>query len=234
MTWRRPRSPEEVWNTSSNFRAGVLRPLRSTGVTRLPRYYGPLRHPMEPGLSLAGVRFELHVPRPMGLPVLRSTSSAYMPTPLPRRDRTGATAASSPSDDGLLRKLTDRLPHLSLSRPARRSLTFRPACSLGHPRRPVPSEASTDSSPPPPLRLLPAGATRRRVGLAPTGSRRLCTAHSFRGARRVRRRRRVQTPYQLRLLRRLTRISRPGYFPAVCDTPDSPSTSGCLSGAALS
>src|SRR6202051_634588 len=33
-----------------------LRSLPSTGVTRLRRYYEPLRHPRAPGLSLAGVR----------------------------------------------------------------------------------------------------------------------------------------------------------------------------------
>ncbi len=32
------------------------RPLPSAGITRLRRYYGPLRHPKRPGLSLAGVR----------------------------------------------------------------------------------------------------------------------------------------------------------------------------------
>ena len=31
-------------------------PLPSTGITRLRRYYGPLRLPMQPGLSLTGVR----------------------------------------------------------------------------------------------------------------------------------------------------------------------------------
>ena len=36
-----------------------LRPLPSTGVTRLRRYYGPLRHPRRPGLSLAGVRLRV-------------------------------------------------------------------------------------------------------------------------------------------------------------------------------
>jgi hypothetical protein len=33
-----------------------LRSLPSTGVTRLPRYYEPLRHPRAPSLSLAGFR----------------------------------------------------------------------------------------------------------------------------------------------------------------------------------
>ena len=36
--------------------APEVRPLPSIGVTRLPRYYEPLRHPRRPGLSLAGVR----------------------------------------------------------------------------------------------------------------------------------------------------------------------------------
>src|SRR6202045_3712661 len=50
-----------------------LRPLPSPGVTRLQRYYGPLRHPSAPGLSLAGVR--LIIPdHALGLPVLRALS----------------------------------------------------------------------------------------------------------------------------------------------------------------
>jgi hypothetical protein len=44
---------------------------------------------------------------------------------------------------------------------------------MNRPRRSVTSKASTDLLPPPPLRLLPAGATRRRVGFAPTENRRL-------------------------------------------------------------
>ena len=59
------------------------------------------------------------------------------------------------------------------------SVPFRPACSLNRPRRSVTPKASTDSLPPPPLRLLPAGATRRRAGLTPAGDRRLCTAHTI-------------------------------------------------------
>src|SRR6516164_945637 len=50
-----------------------LRPLPSTGITRLHQYYGPLRHPKAPGLSLAGV--QLAIPgHAMGLPVLRALS----------------------------------------------------------------------------------------------------------------------------------------------------------------
>src|SRR3954452_3909787 len=50
-----------------------LRPLPSPGITRLQRYYGPLRHPSAPSLSLAGVR--LIIPdHALGLPVLRALS----------------------------------------------------------------------------------------------------------------------------------------------------------------
>ena len=50
-----------------------LRPLPSPGVTRVQRYYGPLRHPSAPGLSLTGVR--LIIPdHALGLPVLRALS----------------------------------------------------------------------------------------------------------------------------------------------------------------
>ena len=47
------------------------RPLPSTGITRLQRYYGPLRHPKAPGPSLAGVRLAI-VDHAVGLPVLRA------------------------------------------------------------------------------------------------------------------------------------------------------------------
>src|SRR4029450_1999168 len=50
-----------------------LRPLSSTGITRLPRDSEPLRHPRAPGRSLAG--FRLVIPdHALGLPVLRALS----------------------------------------------------------------------------------------------------------------------------------------------------------------
>ena len=47
-----------------------LRPLPSTGIIRLQRYYEPLRHPKAPSLSLAGFRLVI-ADHAMGLPVLR-------------------------------------------------------------------------------------------------------------------------------------------------------------------
>ncbi len=118
-------------------------------------------------------------PRRWGFPCCGRSPCTYMPTPLPRRDRVGALSLLPHSTAAFPEILPGRLPRFGLSRPAQRSLTFRPACSLNRPRRSVSSEASTDLLPPPPLRLLPAGTTRRRVGIAPTGNRRLCTAHSI-------------------------------------------------------
>ena len=63
-----------------------LRPLPSTGVTRLPRYCGPLRHPTRPGLALTSCRLT-HLRSPLGLPVLRLLPVACMPSPIPRQDR---------------------------------------------------------------------------------------------------------------------------------------------------
>jgi hypothetical protein len=48
-----------------------LRPLPSTGITRLRRYYEPLRHPRAAGPSLTGVRLVI-ADRASGLPVLRA------------------------------------------------------------------------------------------------------------------------------------------------------------------
>ena len=50
-----------------------LRSLPSTGVTRLQRYYEPLRHPIAPGLSLAGVRLII-ANHALWLPVFRALS----------------------------------------------------------------------------------------------------------------------------------------------------------------
>ena len=47
------------WSLTTSCIRLELRPLSSTGITRLPQYYGPLRHPKAPGLSLTGLRLAL-------------------------------------------------------------------------------------------------------------------------------------------------------------------------------
>ncbi len=129
--------------------------------------------PVPRGLPVDG-----HVPPPLGFPVLRSIPSACMLTPLPRWDHRMVSLISS-GGICLPRNSGGSAPTSPFSRPAQRSLTFRPACSPSRPRRPSTPKASVVLSPPRPLRLLPAGATSCRVGITPTEDRRLLTAHDI-------------------------------------------------------
>jgi len=144
-----------------------LRPLRSTGVTRFHHYYGPLRHLPQPSLSLTGVQLADTRRHHGRFPVLRWFPLANMPSPLPRWTCGGYRSPDSHSG-GLPRYAGGSASTLCFSRPAQRSLTLRPACSRNRLKRSFPSKAPTVSSPPPPLRLLPVGATSYRVGLEPT------------------------------------------------------------------
>ncbi len=118
------------------------RPLPSTGVTRLRRYYGPLRNPGRPSLSLAGVwlrspeatftawvsrvALDLHVPTcrrhypggPLGSD--RSRDGLFQPSPF------------IPSGSGLPLPFAGSASTLVVSRPARRSRVLRP---VGSPSR---------------------------------------------------------------------------------------------------
>ena len=153
-----------------------LRPLRSTGVTRFHHYYGPLRHLPRPGLSLTGVQLAVTRRHRGRFPVLRWSPLANMPSPLPRWTCGGYRSPESHSS-GLPRYSAGSASTLFFSRPAQRSLTLWPACSRDRLKRSFPSKAPTVSLPPPPLRLLPAGATSCRAGLEPTENQHLSTAH---------------------------------------------------------
>ena len=73
-----------------------LRPLPSAGVTRLPRYYGPLRNPRRPSLSLAGVWLRRSAPRRLGFPCC-----VDLRVPTCRRHYPGGPLGSDRSWDGL-------------------------------------------------------------------------------------------------------------------------------------
>lgn len=79
-----------------------LRPLSSTSITRLQRYYGPLRHPMAPGLSLAGVRL-VFPDHSTGLPVLRAlplcACCRHYPGAAPRRPACSLVQSYQPSPE---------------------------------------------------------------------------------------------------------------------------------------
>jgi hypothetical protein len=73
-----------------------LRPLPSTGVTRLRRYYGPLRHPKRPGLSLTGVRLRVTT-----LTAWVSRVALHLRLPTCRRQYPGGPLGLDRSWDGL-------------------------------------------------------------------------------------------------------------------------------------
>src|SRR5438067_3412015 len=108
-----------------------LRPLPSTGITRLQRYYWPLRHPSAPSLSLTGVR--LIIPdHAVGFPVLRALSLCtccrqYPGAAAERNCRSSHPAVSAFPDSAVGSACTS-----TFSRLARRSLALRPAHSRGH------------------------------------------------------------------------------------------------------
>ena len=156
--------------------ASEVRPHPSPGVTRLQRYDEPVRIPTRPGQSRAGVRLG-HAPTAGVSRVASDRLCRHAVAITPVGPQARMLSLPKTCDGGLPHPFAGSAPTLPLSRPARRSRMLRPACSQNRPRRSFPSKASAVSLPPLPLRLLPAGATPYRVGIAPTEDRRLCTAH---------------------------------------------------------
>src|SRR5450830_705055 len=116
-----------------------LRSLPSTSVTRLQRYYEPLRHPKAPGLSLAGSRLVI-ADHALGLPVFRALSLCTCCRQYPGA-ASGRSFAHSPSRATLIG-------------------------GFGH-------CVSSVTAP------IASGWSRCRLRLAPTGKRRLFTAHAI-------------------------------------------------------
>ena len=153
-----------------------LRSLPSTGITRLPRYYEPLRHPKAPGLSLTGIRLVI-ADHALGLPVFRTLSLCTC-----RRHYPGAAS------ERIVSLISSR--RISLPRKGCRvdlrivlfeacsAFTRVAACTLAlSPIRDTLIEGFshfvTSMT-----ALIASGWSGCRVGLAPTGKRRLVTAHT--------------------------------------------------------
>ncbi len=152
-----------------------LRSLPSTGVTRLQRYYEPLRHPRAPSLSLAGFRLVI-ADHALGLPVFRALSLCTC-----RRQYPGVAAgpsfAHSPSRISLPRNGSRVGLHIVLFE-ACSAFTRVAACTLAlSPIRDTLIEGFshfvTSVTAP-----IASGWSGCRVGLAPTGKRRLFTARA--------------------------------------------------------
>ena len=154
-----------------------LRSLPSTGVTRLQRYYEPLRHPKAPSLSLAGFRLVI-ADHALGLPVFRALSLCTC-----RRHYPGAASGRIAS---LISSRRISLPRKG-GRVGLRIVLFEvcsaftrvAACTLAlSPIRDTLIEGFshfvTSMTAP-----IASGWSDCRVGLAPTGKRRLFTAHTL-------------------------------------------------------
>jgi len=105
-----------------------LRPLPSTGVTRLRQYYEPLRHPKRPGLSLTSCQL-IHTAITAG-----TSRVAHGPLCLHAVANTPAgrmelVRSYDSIRFGLPTNRGGSAPALSVSGPAQRSLTLRPARS---------------------------------------------------------------------------------------------------------
>ena len=154
-----------------------LRSLPSPGVTRFQRYYEPLRHPTAPGLSLMGVRL-VFTDRAVGLPVLRALSLCTCCRHYPGAAAGRSLRSSRPAVSAFPERVVGSACTSSFSRLARRSLALRPAHSRGHLFVTRYTEGFshfvTSMTAP-----VASGWSGRRVGLAPTGKRRLSRRTPF-------------------------------------------------------
>src|ERR1017187_3532671 len=134
---------------------------------------------MAPGPSLAGVRL-LVAEHALGLPVLRALSLVYMPSPIPRRSNWGPIRSITQSYQSSPIRESGRpaqrpfrgLPsvHSRYSLHTRTVTVFRDGFTEGFNRFVTSTVAPVAS-----------GWSSRRVGLSPTGKRRLFTAHPSSG-----------------------------------------------------
>jgi len=117
--------PSLAWN-----RSGLL---PSAGVTRRHRYYEPIRHLRSPSLALAGstLAWSCH-PSPRSQTSLVAHRSCPVRAAITTPVESPAAFLARFTDDGdLPRCYGGSAPTLTVSRPARCSLTLRPARSAG-------------------------------------------------------------------------------------------------------
>jgi hypothetical protein len=137
------------------FDAGLeLRPLPSTGITRLHRYYEPLRHPKRPSLSLAGVQLAAGAAT-AGASRVSCFSCVCVLSSLPRWDRWVLVSFATPATLAFPMAQAGRLPHYTFRGLLNVHSRYGPQ-TRGVAKRLFPSKALATSLPPLPLRLLPA------------------------------------------------------------------------------
>ena len=109
-----------------------LRPLPSTGITRLQRYYEPLRHPRAPGLSLTGFRLVIDLTTLWGFPCCVRFPCVHAVATTPAQRLGVLFSLIHPVVSAFPERVVGSACALSFSRLAQRSLALRPAHSRCH------------------------------------------------------------------------------------------------------
>ena len=150
-------------------RPGVL---SSAGITRHQRYYDPIRHPRGPvpRLTTPPLASAARQPPQGASRVAHNPSFAHAVATTPA-EPLGAYVVRFPNGGGLPRVSGGSASALPFSRPAQRSLLVTAYALAESLTDPFTSEASTDSLPPRPFRLLPAGTTSAGWDSHPLGPR---------------------------------------------------------------
>ena len=150
-------------------------PLPSTGITRRLQYRGPLRHPIAPGASLAGLRLILTPITSWGFPchIALPCTHAIAITPT---EQPGAFVAHFPGHDSLPPSHAGSASVLSISRPAQRSLLVT-ACVLARFLRTLFTEGFSRFVTSTTAPIAAGWSNSCRTGLPPAGSARVSTAH---------------------------------------------------------
>ena len=148
-----------------------LRPLSSTGITPRLQSYWPLRHPAGPACPSRGSGCRVHgtdsASRVATLSIFHACRRHY-----PGGNRPVLSSFSSQPVGGLPLITGGSASASTVSRPARRSLAFRPAWSLSRPGRPFSPECFNPCRYlHEPLWPLPAGTTVAGWGSHPPGKR---------------------------------------------------------------
>src|ERR1700738_1194522 len=152
-------------------------PLPSTGITRPPRYYGPIRLPTSPGLALTGLRLVSRLRPRDGVSRVASALVVYVPSPLPRWS-CWVLIAPFPSSGSFPCEVVRSASTLLFSRPAQRLLTLPPAHSPN--RLTILSiEGFRRLVALPPAPIATGWSDPCREGFAPSQELCLSTAHDF-------------------------------------------------------
>jgi hypothetical protein len=127
----------EALSSSTSYRFIPAHSLPSTGITRLHRYYEPLRHPKRPSLALTSCWLIPPADHRWGFPCCVWSPSCLHAVAITPAGPMGAIRSYPPIDIGLPRISGGSAPALPVSGPAQRLITLRPVRSPSRLRDPL-------------------------------------------------------------------------------------------------